>query len=159
MFTWAADLEDAACDGSLCDLCVFATSAEDWTSVLMGLERSGFAYEYRRGGSAMPLPTRVDLAFPEPGECDRLLVVRLGGMSFHCHFFDLDEVVFDLDPREIAGESSLQAIVVFMQFLAATTGKDCALTPEGGHATPILTMSPRGEATGRVSTASDARGR
>jgi hypothetical protein len=66
----------------------------------------------------------------------------IGKTVLNCHFFGVDEIEFDLDPREIGDSDQFERLVGFMRLLGELTGKVVLLTPENFKERPILRYSP-----------------
>jgi hypothetical protein len=49
-------------------------------------------------------------------------------MVINCHFFQDDEIEFDLDPCEVTDATKAEALAVFMRALGDTTGRVVVLT-------------------------------
>ena len=60
-----------------------------------------------------------------------------------CHFFDDEEIEFDLDPREVKGPTELRDLSDFMRLLADRTGKTATLTHENTKSAIILAVAPQ----------------
>ncbi len=71
--------------------------------------------------------------------------MRTGRLSINCHFFTTEEIEFDIDPREITGESDFQALTEFMRFVGLKLSRRVALTPEGGPDEMLLEYDPISE--------------
>jgi hypothetical protein len=106
------------------------------------LRRSPYRLTYFRAEQAAAMPSLATSAFPEPDEMDRRLSVDFAGVIANCHFFTQEEIEFDIDPREVKGQSELDALFGFMHLLADSVGKQCVLTPEDFRETVILRVVP-----------------
>ena len=60
----------------------------------------------------------------------------------NCHFFIVDEIELDVDPREITAQSDHHALLAFVRHVALGLQKQALLTPENGEDTPFLTFDP-----------------
>jgi hypothetical protein len=129
-------------DGSWRDICVLETSIVNWQASLDAIRASTLEFTYRVAGVATDLPTSARAAFPEPGFSDRLLEVRTSGVILNCHFFEENEVEFDLDPREVKSQRELDAVLLFMSLLAEACRKPVSLTPENGHWAALIRVRP-----------------
>ena len=124
-------LKPAADDGALCDILVFDATETDWQRVIDALRNWTPLPIYKRNGQVLPLPDQVSnlLADPEGGH---LLAVTANGVTFNCHFFDRDQIEFDIDPREVTDTGKAEVVSAFMALLGETTGKMVFLNEEGG---------------------------
>jgi hypothetical protein len=127
---WETVKQEFAFDGSWLDIYVFDADFQAWQRVLDELRHARYELVYHRAGAVTELPTAAADAFPADGQADRMLSVRFAGVQANCHFFTHDEIEFDIDPREVQGQSQLDALLAFMRCLSDATGKDAVLTPE-----------------------------
>lgn len=128
--SWEEVSREFAFDGSWRDLYVFGTTMADWQRMLDWLWSSPYEVRYFRNEEPVELPREASHAFPLPDACDRLLSVTFAGVLANCHFFTAEEIEFDIDPRDVKGQHELDALLGFMQRLAAAVGKEVVLTPE-----------------------------
>jgi hypothetical protein len=116
-------------DGSLQDVYIFKTSLDDWQKLLDFIRAGRYMFEYKIDGDAVALPERAATIF----ECENyrgLLSVIVGNLLLNCHFFTVDEIEFDLDPREVKGERDLEELIDFLKRLCQILNKQTVLTPE-----------------------------
>jgi hypothetical protein len=137
-------LKPAADDGALCDILVFDATQTDWQQVIDALRSWTPLPIYKRDGQALPLPEEVNSVLADP-EVGYLLTVTANGVGFNCHFFDRDEIEFDIDPREVTDAGKAETVEGFMTLLGTVTGKAVVLTEEGGR----LAALQHGAAIGR----------
>lgn len=64
------------------------------------------------------------------GEVSVRLSVRVDDLWFTCYFFDVEEMEFTFDPRDVTDESSFASLRGFMVWLGDTTGKRVVMTME-----------------------------
>src|SRR5262245_30449355 len=110
---WKTVRDEFAFDGSLRDIYVFGTSIADWQRMLDAFRSTGYTLTYFRADQPTGLPANAADAFPPPEECDRRLSVRFAGVLANCHFFTVEEIEFDIDPREVKGQQELNALFGF----------------------------------------------
>jgi hypothetical protein len=127
---WETVAPEFASDGSWRDIYVFDVDLQAWQRALDALRQARYELVYHSAGAVTELPTAAADAFPAEGEADRMLSVKFAGVQANCHFFTRDEIEFDIDPREVQGQTQLDALLAFMRLLADATGKDAVLTPE-----------------------------
>jgi len=128
---WNNVAQEFAFDGSWRDIYVFDVDLQAWQRTLDELRRHArYELVYHRGGDVSELPAAAADAFPADGQADRMLSVKFAGVQANCHFFIPEEIEFDIDPREVQGQSQLNALLAFMRLLSDATGKDAVLTPE-----------------------------
>jgi hypothetical protein len=116
-------------DGSLRDVYIFKTSPDNWQKLLDFIRAGRYTFGYKIDGDAVALPERAATIF----ECENyrsLLSVIVGNLLLNCHFFTVDEIEFDLDPREVKGERDLEELFNFLRKLCQILNKQTVLTPE-----------------------------
>ena len=130
-------------DGTLRDIYVRATTAEDWQAVWEFLRSAGIVLRYEVGGADAALPDDVKQLLDIEG-APHLLSIELGGMLINCHFYGASEIEFDLDPREVTGAETAEQLFRFMHGLSRATGKDTLLADENHPSNEYLRISPSG---------------
>ena len=118
-------------DGSWRDLYIFRTTSHDWNKLLHFIASGSYAAELFVGGEAIYgiWPTADDMIV----QYDRPLAhlkFQVGGIGLKCHFFELDQIEFDLDPREVGSAAAWRELCVFMIDIAVNLEKPCFLTYE-----------------------------
>ncbi|MBL0731206.1 hypothetical protein [Piscinibacter sp. HJYY11] len=121
-------------DGSLRDVYVFNTTIEDWET-LIAFARA-HKHEYTKDGVVAVLPNAKALLGDR--EHSHLLSVQAGNVSINCHFFILEEIELDIDPREIAGPEEHACVLRFIEQLAEATQKDVVITAENSPDAALL---------------------
>ena len=118
---WARQKEDMAEDGSLRDIYVLGTTAEDWKRVVTFLKAA---------------PYRAKL------EDETLMIFHVGDVEICCHFFVEDQVELDFWPNDV-GEPELKLLLEFMADLGDLVGKRVIMTPESDPQNPIFEYEPK----------------
>lgn len=139
---WANVAVEFKFDGSMRDIYVFNTTVEDWQVVLDSIMQSALTVLYYREGELTPLPERAIDAFPKDGRADRRLSVVTEGTTLNCHFFNSSEIEFDLDPREVTGQTRLDTLMAFMHRLSDACGKPAVMTVENFREAIIFRVNP-----------------
>jgi len=147
---WGAVQEEFAFDGSWRDIYVLNTDMLAWQRMLDGLRTARYDLSYFRESKAAELPSCAEEPFPLEGECNRRLSARFCGVLANCHFFTKDEIEFDIDPREVFGQSQLDGLFGFMRCLAESVGKDAILCPENCSKIVVF-RSPAWNGSGQAS--------
>jgi hypothetical protein len=119
----------------LTDVFVRETGIKDWQALLDALAVGEFRVEYSRSSEPQPVPKLAGDAFPEPGWCDRLLSVHVGGSLFNFHFVEFEMIECDVWLRD---QTDWEEVMCFMRFLSHATGKPsfvgCTTLSPSGHA-------------------------
>jgi hypothetical protein len=129
-------LKPAADDGALCEILVFDATEADWQRSIDALRTWASTPVYTSGGQALPLPERISGLLADP-DTNHLLSVSVNGVTFNCHFFDRNEIEFDIDPREVTDGGKGETIARFMALLGTVTGKPVVLVEEGGRSAAL----------------------
>src|SRR5262245_64131257 len=88
-----------------------------------------YTFEYKLDDDAVALPERAATIF-ERENSRSLLSVNVGNLLLNCHFFTVDEIEFDLDPREVKVEGDLEELFDFLRRLCRISNKQTALRSE-----------------------------
>jgi hypothetical protein len=139
---WTEIASDFEWDGSWRDIYVVGATVDDWQRIIEGLREFRPGPSFYVNGEPAPMPTRIGDVFEQREASSFHLTLEVGSVSLKCHFFDDEEIEFDLDPREVKGPAELKALSEFMRFLAERTGKVATLTHENIKSAVILTVRP-----------------
>jgi len=139
MISWDQCKQDFEWDGSWRDIYVSPASLDDWKAIFPFL-RSQPSVEFIRESGAVSVPEFLDESFFS--ESRPTLRFRIGGVLVVFHFFTTEEIECDIDPREVTGQASLDAVLAFMRQLSSLTRKRTVLTPENGLDRPIVSYDP-----------------
>lgn len=74
-----------------------------------------------------------------------LLSFDVAGILVTCHFFAPEEIEFSIDPGDVTGQDSLDAIAALLHELASAIKKPALLTPENLPKSPILRADPESD--------------
>jgi hypothetical protein len=138
---WPRMRDFFAWDGSWRDLYVLGTSVGEWNCLFDALRSCEWRVEFQEAGEKRALPKSATDCFASE-ERSAMLSILVGGVSMNCHFFTPDEIEFDLDPREVDGQSSLDSLAAFMSFVARATRKTVLLTYENCPECPRCKAEP-----------------
>ncbi len=139
---WDAVRDEFDFDGSWRDVYVRETDLTSWQRMLDGLRAAGYELTYFRDNQPTELPMEASQAFPHPDKCDRLLLVCFAGVQANCHFFCVEDIEFDIDPRQVTGQAQLSGLIDFMRCLSQAVGKDATLAPENSPEIVIFRIRP-----------------
>jgi hypothetical protein len=128
-------------DGSLRDVYVHRTGLSDWRAFMDVVGH--YPHEYFRAGDRCTLSdVEVVVATREVG---RSLHIHVGTAQVNCHFFDVEEIELDIDPREVRDIETHNLILEFLESLANAVQKAVAVTAENTPTSPYLTYDPSTE--------------
>jgi hypothetical protein len=140
---WAEIKDDFAWDGSLRDIYILDTDANDWDVLLAAIRSSNYERSYRLDGELAALPESFASALSDRARASAHLTLRLAeGLTVDCFFFSDEQIEFSLDPREIRGEYELEKLLSFIAYLGQTVRKKVLLTPENGAQFAFLEFDP-----------------
>ena len=135
---WENVAADFIFDGSWRDIYVFGTDIEAWQRMLDGFRSSSYDVSFYRDGQACDLPQSVSDVFAAGGAATHMLRVRFDGVVAACHFFTLDVIEFDIDPREVKGQKEFDGVLAFMQLLSLFAKRDVVMMPENVQSVVIF---------------------
>lgn len=122
--SWEDVAADFQPDGALRDIYVLNANLDDWRAVLEHLGSGPYGARLDDAPPG-PLPDAAELF----GEARRVLRFSVAGMEVCCHFFLVEELEFDLEPREVTREN-YPHLLDLMRTLVRVTGKPAILTYE-----------------------------
>jgi hypothetical protein len=139
MISWDTCRQDFEWDGSWRDIYVTPATLDDWKAIFP-LLRSQPDVEFMCESGAVSVPASLDESFF--GDARPTLRFRVGGVLVVFHFFTPEEIECDIDPREITGQASLDAVLALMRQFGDLTHKRTVLTPENDSDHPIISYDP-----------------
>ena len=116
------------CDGSLRDVYVRNTTIEDWNRFLAYASQQSASYYV--DGALLPLHYQASEIFEERDRKARLLAINLGKVVLNCHFFTVDELELDIDPKQVTSNHAFDAVFQALTDIGKTLKKDVILTDE-----------------------------
>jgi hypothetical protein len=134
-------------DGSLRDVYVFNTTMDDWRKLFDELHSGGYDLDFEMG-EVRELPTDPDdiverytrKGVPLTEPCPRLKI-RIGTNSLNFFFHSVDPLEFDLSPKDVTSDQSLNDLFGFMRRVGKILGKDVVLTDEAIRDSALLRYS------------------
>ncbi|MFI7120465.1 hypothetical protein [Amycolatopsis sp. NPDC049868] len=130
--------------GALPDVFVPGTSAEDWQRVFDLAQARGWQREFRQGDMTLPLPSAAEvLARPSDAELVELKIWPVPGVLAIFRIRVAEEIDFDIDLRELPGQTGVDILCGFLTDIGRELGKPVLMTPEGGSQDhPVLGFDP-----------------
>lgn len=141
MILWDRCRKDFEPDGALRDIYVHGTTIAQWRAVFDVL-RANCALEYSVDGSLQPVPATVEAVFSLRGTASASLHFRVGGILVACHFFTTEEIEFDVSPREINSQATLDELLGFMRLIGDLLDRPVVMSHENDALHPFLTYEP-----------------
>ncbi|WP_105620018.1 hypothetical protein [Vallitalea okinawensis] len=131
-------------DGSYRDVIVENAQKNDWLNYFEFLNLYTCEVKVYIGSEVLELNNEVyDIIVKSlEKEMRVLLEIRLGDVIVNCHFFDIEIIEMDIDPREFNEVSSIRLMVEFFESMANFLGKEIKLTVENGWEVPLYVFTP-----------------
>lgn len=126
-------------DGSLRDVYFNDTGIEQWKKFALVIQE--LQYQYSFDNAAQKIPP-VDAIFSNR-DGHHMLSIFVSGVTINCHFFVLEEIELDIDPREVKGQFEHEAVLEFLELISRTIDRPANLTPENSPETPFLCFNPQ----------------
>lgn len=121
-------------EGHYRDIYVLETDIKHWKTLLEYLAEGHYPLKYSVNDVELPLDTNAWQIFRLWKTDKRAnMSIDVSGIVVNCHFFDQNEIEFDIDPREVTDESKALAIFEFMSQIGAELQKDVFLTEENAQ--------------------------
>lgn len=145
---WEIVKKDFEFDGSLIDIYISETTLNDWLKIINYLKNSP---EYRielsvdylyNNSKEITLEDNIKELINERDNYNSCLKIYREKIQINNHFYAIDEIEFDIDPREINNQQSLNIILDFINNLGKITKKEIFLTPENYKEKPIIKYVP-----------------
>jgi hypothetical protein len=142
MIDWEAQYALFTWDGSWRDLYVLNTDIGDWQRLVDHLRQKANQLTFSIDGTPLPLPPTVEAIFAVYDYASPLLCIALDHVYVNCHFFCIEQIEFDIDPRAIKDAASFELLVGFMTEVGTTLSKEVCLTPENVQEYVLLRYNP-----------------
>jgi len=124
--------------GPLPDVSVADTSVDDWQAVLDLVRSRGWACEYSEDGAVLRLP-RAAVMLPRGVEASVMLRIwPVPGVLAIFRPYAADSIDFDVDLRELQGQTQLNVLCGFLRAIGRCLGKPVLLGPETDSGHPVL---------------------
>ena len=127
-------------DGSRRDIYVLNSSIEDWRKMLDFIRGSNYSFQFYHYEEEQPIPASPNKLFT--GDRAWLLSLHVKGIAVFSHFFAIDEIELDFDPREVDSLQKATALFEFMRCLGRILEKPVRLTPENTSSYAIFEYDP-----------------
>ncbi len=138
------DWFDLEWNGSLPDVAVRHTTQSDWQAVVDLVRSNGWAYEYSEDGRVLRMPSRVEAMVDRAAQANVILKVwPAPGLLAAFRPHEAEEILFDVDLREIQSQERLNALCSFLRAIGRRLGKPALMSPEGFGVRPVLGLCGR----------------
>lgn len=130
-------------DGALRDIYVENVTIEDW-KVLMDYLNLNHVIKYGPTGENQII-NKIDKKYliqmlnDETGKMEgKTVSIIIDSIIINNHFFSVDEIEFDIDPREINSFENYIKVINFMNLISQILGKPLILTGENQKEFPLI---------------------
>jgi len=135
-------------DGSYRDLYITDVELKDWDGFLSLVRSSALQARLLKDGEEINIEDyRACNIFAEKNDHIFLLTIDFKGAIINCHFFNDNEIEFDVNPKELNSSAKRSAVIEFMQFMSNLNNKNVTLTPENLPGNPYLIVGSNGSIT------------
>lgn len=142
-------------DGSLRDIYVQEVSLIDWIQLIDFLNDS-YTLNYDSSNRIDKVDV-VNYLKDESGEMEsKSVYINLEGITIACHFFLIDQIEFDIDPKEIKSLNDYKKVEAFMNSVSKILSNQVTLTGENSPKFPLIKIDIANN-TCRILTESESR--
>jgi hypothetical protein len=142
MINWQSQQSLFEWDGGWRDLYILNTNLRDWQRLLDYVRQREDQFIFTINDIPHSLPTTIESIFAVREHTHPFLMIRIDHLQLNCHFFDPEQIEFDIDPREICDSSSFTLLLNCMTDIGAAVEKEVRLTPENAPDVILLRYNP-----------------
>ncbi|WP_337964703.1 hypothetical protein [uncultured Flavobacterium sp.] len=132
-------------DGALRDIYVRNVKTEDW-KILINYLNINYIVRYGTLGENKEI-NKIDLEYlihylnDETGELEvKIVSIIIDDIVINLHFFSIDEIEFDVDPKEIYSFDNYKKLLGFMSEVSQILNKPLILTGENQIEFPLINV-------------------
>ena len=107
---------------------------EDWQRVGDIVRARGWPETFSADGDVVSTPESVAPIFELADH--QTILWRFSpdpNVGVHCHFFAVDEIELDVDPKEIVGQEEFDAVCEVIRVIGQALGRSVDVTEDSGH--------------------------
>ena len=104
--------------------------------------RARWPWSYEEGGHPVEMPRDVRALFSRTVATGFWRITLREGLQAHCHFFGPEEIEFDLDPRDVMDQASLDSVCEFARTVAEAADKPAVVCLESLPDAVIMRYDP-----------------
>jgi len=127
---------------ALLEIHVYNTSTDDWSRVWNFLLLEPTRLSFSVDAEVTSPPLTVGEVFDLRHAHATTASYALGKQRLNCHFFNEQEIEFDLDPRDVTGPIELLQMIGFFEKLFHLTKKQVFLTHENASDAIVARFDP-----------------
>jgi len=134
-------------DGSLRDIYILNTAAEEWTRLFTFLRAQPDEIQTTllMNNYPVPIPDNISGIFGKDRKSSIEMKTIVSGIDVRTHFFDIGRIDLDLDPREVQSEEAMNTLFKFFGDMAKTLEREIILTEESQEDIVLLIFCKNGE--------------
>ncbi|WP_010255020.1 hypothetical protein [Myroides injenensis] len=127
-------------DGSLRDIYIQDTSLNDWGKVI-DILNSEYNLSYFSENKINKKEV-LEYLQDETGEIEcKTVSININNVNINCYFFSIEQIEFDIDPREVKSVLEFDTILSFMTTLSSKLKKQIILTGESEENFPLIKIN------------------
>jgi hypothetical protein len=133
---------DLDLNGTLPDVYVPETTADDWRTLIALVRSEGWRWTYLVDNEPGELPLVEDMLSRRDQADLSLHVWPAADVLAIFRPYEAEQIDFDVDLRELQGQEQLDLLCRFFTTIGRALGKPVLMTPEGGGNEPVLGYDP-----------------
>ena len=141
MLNWKICRKEFAPNGALRDIYILDASIEHWRKVFKILTTT-YDLEYRVDGDVQPIPRSVDEIFDVRATASPLMRFQLAGVTVVCHFFCVEQIELDVDPREVNSATAFDGLISVLKLIGDGLDRRVIMSCESDEQHPFITYEP-----------------
>ena len=139
---WTDVRDDWLPNDGLRDIYVGSATLDDWQRVLDVVRARGWPATFSVNGGVTSMPTSVEPIFELVGKTILWQFLPHPDVTVHGHFFAVDEIELDVDPREVVGQEQFDAVCEVVRVIGRALGKPVEVTVESAHSDVLMRYDP-----------------
>ena len=114
-------------DGALWGIYLLGTTLDDWAVAMQVAAERSDTVSFKGAWTGTSFPDDPTSLVAVDVEQESVMSIDISGAVLNCHFTAIDEIEFNMDPREVRDISHLEGIFAFMMALANALGKEAVI--------------------------------
>ena len=130
---WPVLAEAFAWDGSWRDIYIIGAGNDAWNAVLQWICSGERPFRLTTGGNVLEdYPRDIGMLVAAENRELSNLIFEISGIAVNCHFFEIETVEFDIDPRQVNSDN-WPDLAEFLLGLSRVAERPCLLTEENAQ--------------------------
>lgn len=128
-------------EGALRDIVVGETTVDDWQHVVDAIRRSRWPWAYTEDDVSLPMPESVAKIFAiRETRTPLWQIAATVTLRINCHFFDVSEIEFSFEPRDVVDQQALESVCSFVRDIGRAARRDVFVYCEAVEPRPVSDM-------------------